>query len=161
MWVYNAWREWLEAMSNCIGRNVQKRVIKHFKGSPWVDQEFGSLEKAKLKANRCAKRSEKVSDWTAYRKLTNLVKSKWHKKNKSFIQELGLSVKTNPKKCWSYVKSKTGSGAMPQDKFLKGEKLSTPELTHLPNIFSQSFQTMIIQVIHWTVSLTAKKTIQP
>ena len=50
---------------------------------------------------------------------------------------------------------------MPQDKFLEGEKLSTPELTHLPNIFSQFFQTMIIQVIHWTVSLTAKKTIQP
>ena len=99
--VNDAWTEWLGAVNNCIDRNVPKRVIKHFKGPPWVDQELRSLQKAKLKANRCAKRSEKVSDWTAYRKLRNLVQSTRHKKHKSFIQELGLSVKKNPKKIWS------------------------------------------------------------
>ena len=93
---------------------------------PWVDQELGSLRKAKLKANRCTKRSEKVSDWTAYRKLKNLVQSAWHKKHKSG-HLAGLSVKTNPPKIWSNVKSKTGSGGMPQDMCLKGEKLSTAE----------------------------------
>ena len=108
--------EWLEAVSSCIDRNFQERVIKHSKGR--------SLQKDKLKAHRRAKRSEKVSDWTAYRKLRNTVQSTSHKKHKSFIKELGLSVKTNSKKFWSYVKSKTGSGVMPQD--LKKRKVVNP-----------------------------------
>ena len=125
--VNDAWTEWLEAVNSCIDRNALKRVIKHFKEPPLDNQVLRSLQKAKLKANRCAKRSEKVSDWTTYRKLRNLVQSTCHKNHKSFIQELGLPIKTNPPKIWSYVKSKTGSGAMFQDMFLKGEMLSTPE----------------------------------
>ena len=106
--INDAWTEWLEAVNSCINRNVPKRVIKHSKGPPWVDHWLRSLQKAKLKAHRRAKRSEKVSDWTAYRKLRNTVQSTSHKKHKSFIPELGLSVKTNPKKFYSYVKSKNG-----------------------------------------------------
>ena len=124
--INDAWTEWLEAVDSCIERNVPKRVVKHSKGPPWVDHELRSLQKAKLKAHRRAKRSEKVSDRTAYRKLRNTAQSTSHKKHKSFIQELGLSVKTSPKKFWSYVKSKTGSGVMPQDMFLKGEKVTNP-----------------------------------
>ena len=77
-------------------------------------------------------------------------------KHKYFIHEFGLSIKTNPYIVWSYVKSKTGSGAIPQDMFLRGEKLSTPEsqADTFNKYFSHFFQTMIHPVIY----LIAKKT---
>ena len=107
-----------------VSKHVPKRVIKHFKEPPSVDQELRSLQKAKLKANRCAKRLEKCLTGQFIAKLRDLVQPTWHKKDKSFIQEFGLSIKTNPEKIGHMSNLRWVVGLY---LYLKGEKLSTPE----------------------------------
>ena len=80
-----------------------------------------------LKAHRKAKRTGGSEDRLNFRHVRNKVNSLCRSKHKLFIQNLGIEVNSNPKKFWSYVKSKTGSRVIPPDMIYNGVKLSSPD----------------------------------
>ena len=125
--VDDAWSEWLHLVNDAIDKNVPKRIVKNNSGPAWVDSELRQLQKEKLKAHRKAKRTGGSEDWLNFRHVRNKVNSLCRSKHKLFIQNLEIEVNSNPKKFWSYVKSKTGSRVIPPDMIYNGVKLSSPD----------------------------------
>ena len=123
----DTWSEWLHLVNDAIDKNVPKRIVKNNSGPAWVDSELRQLQKEKLKVHRKAKRTGGSEDWLNFRHVHNKVNSLCRSKHKLFIQNLGIEVNSNPKKFWSYVKSKTGSRVIPPDMIYNGVKLSSPD----------------------------------
>ena len=67
------------------------------------------------------------------KKLSKLIKQK----RKDFIVKLGIMVKENPKRFWSYVKSKTGTRSIPN--VLKWENVEAKSSTEQAKLFNDYF----------------------
>ncbi|XP_028399956.1 uncharacterized protein LOC114523279 [Dendronephthya gigantea] len=108
-----AWQRWYDLFTSAVDRHVPKRKIRG--GSPpWIDGEVMHLLRQKKTARRKAlSRGKDSSCWEKFRHLRRLVKSTIRKKHSIYIQSLQTSLKDNPKRFWSYLKSRTRSGSIP------------------------------------------------
>ena len=128
----------------------------------WVDNELCQLQTEKLKAHRKAKRTRGAENWSTFRHLRNKGNSLCRSKHKLFIQNFGKEVNSNPKKFWSYVKSKTGNRVIPSDMIYKDVKLSTPDAQassfnkHFHSPFSNPVKLMLLVM---TIILTHTQTV--
>ena len=111
--VNEAWTNWLQAVQNIIEECVPKVVLNDSHKVPWFDAEIRNLRNKKKTAWRKGKRDNKASSWTKFRKLRNKLGHILKKKYKKFINDLEPNLKSNPKRFWSFIKSKTGGGSIP------------------------------------------------
>jgi hypothetical protein len=107
------WDSWLETVTSIINECVPKVKLNNTHEVAWFDQEVRHMRNKKNTAWRRAKRLNKPKDWKKFRKLRNSLINMLKTKYRKFINELGLSLKENPKQFWSYIKSKTGTGSVP------------------------------------------------
>ena len=86
---------------------------------------------------RRAHRKNTHASWAKFKKLRNKLVNLIRQKSKNFINNLGLSVKENPKRFWSYIKSKTKSSSTPSD-ILWGDKHADSS-SGIANLFNEYF----------------------
>ena len=111
--VNEAWTNWLQTVQNIIDECVPKIVLNDTHKVPWFDGEIRNLRNKKKTAWRRGKKGNKASSWLKFRKLRNKLGHLLKKKYRQFINDLEPNIKSNPKRFWSFIKSKTGSGSIP------------------------------------------------
>ena len=113
--VHSAWENWLQTVSSIIEMHVPKLHIRDKNLPEWFDKEVIHLRNIKNTAWRRAHLKNTHASWAKFRKVRNKIVNLVRQKSKKFINDLGFSVKENPKRFWSFVKSKTKSSSVPSD----------------------------------------------
>ena len=123
-----------------VNDKVPKVTIKGQSGPPWIDSEVRHLHKVKHTAWCRAKRSNKSRDWSSFKKYRNKLKNNIKAKDKAFMAGIGQAVNHNPKRFWSYFKSKTKQKTFPKPLNLI--------LSHLLIIMKNAICSMLIFILH-------------
>ena len=110
----HAWEVWLSRVAGMVNDKVPKVTIKGQSGPPWIDSEVRHLHNVKHTAWCRAKISKKSRDWSSFKKYRNKLKNNIKAKHKVFMAGIGQAVNHNPKRFWSYLKSKTKQKNIPQ-----------------------------------------------
>ncbi len=138
--IEHAWQYWhdtvLESMNKCI---PQKR-IKQCKAPPWIDGEARHLQNVKLSAWKKAKKSDNPSHWGAFRKARNKLKNALKAKYDHFVGSLSTTVKSNPKRFWSFFRSKTKSKVIPHT--MHDDSESVDSATEKSALFNKHFHSV-------------------
>ena len=111
--VNDSWIQWSETVKAIIDEYVPKVQLNDTHEVAWFDKDVRHLRNKKATAWRKAKRLNRLQDWRKFRKIRNSFNILLKRKYKKFIGELGFSVKQNPKKFCTFIKSKTGSRSVP------------------------------------------------
>ena len=109
------WNSWYEGLFNAVDQCIPKISIKCFRDPPWFDGEMRHVTNKKRTAWKRAKRSNTPAAWVKFRSLRNQTCSLARFKQKSFINSLALDCKKNPKRFWSFFKSKTKNHSLPDE----------------------------------------------
>ena len=112
-------------INKLIENNVPKRLVNHSLCPPWGDHELCNAHKAKMKAHKRAERTGTKAAWAHYRQLRNETNKICKSKYVCFINELGNCTAENPKKFWSFAKTKTSERSIPQEMISDSIKLTT------------------------------------
>ena len=136
----HAWEVWLSRVVGMVNDKVPKVTIKGQSGPPWIDSEVRHLHKVKHTAWCRAKRSNKSRDWSSFKKYRNKLKNNIKAKDKAFTAGIGQAVNHNPKRFWSYFKSKTKQKTFPKPLNLI--------LSHLLIIMKNAICSMLIFILH-------------
>lgn len=108
-----AWSKWREAVESRIDKCVPQVEVKDSTAPPWFDSEIRHLFNLKTTIWKKAKKSNKPSHWAKFRKIRNELKSAMSRSYKEYIQNLGTICKDNPKRFWSFFRSKTKRKCLP------------------------------------------------
>ena len=111
--VNEAWDAWYSKVMNIINEHVPKICLKNNCSVPWFDREVIMLRNRKNTAWRAAKRKSTPGKWAKYRQLRNSLNKLLKSKYNTYINNLGDKVKQDPKKFWSFVKSKRVNSSLP------------------------------------------------
>ena len=107
------WSLWFGAITSVIDHCVPKFVVRNSNEPPWFDAEMRHLMNCKKTAWRRAKQLNSETAWARFRTLRNRVKSALKTKYAAFIESLESTCKQNPKRFWTFFKSKTKTRALP------------------------------------------------
>lgn len=132
--VNSAWVTWLDTVNVIVEQCVPTVVIKDSTAPPWADSEIRHLRNLKRTAWRKARRT---NEWANFRKLRNKLKKVTRIKKRAFIDNLGDECTVNPKRFWSYYRSKTKSKSLPHS--VKNESNEAQEPNAKANMFNDYF----------------------
>lgn len=107
------WSIWLTTVENAIDACIPQRVIKDGNAPAWIDGEVRHLRNVKHSAWVKAKKTNNPAHWSTFRLIRNKLRACIRSKYDSFVRNLGESIVRNSKRFWSFVKSKTNSGSVP------------------------------------------------
>jgi hypothetical protein len=95
---------WEDLFLTCVDQFIPKIRIKDPNRPPWIDADVLHLIRKKERVRRKARITDSPYQWRKFRKIRSEVKKliKFNKLN--YIDKLGNSLKSNPKKFWSYYK---------------------------------------------------------
>ena len=110
-----AWKTWKSELTRIIDAHVPKVKARSSESPPWIDGEVMHLLKRKETARRAAKRSARASSslWDKFKQLRKESKHLIDIKYKEYTKTLGDNIKNNPKRFWSYFRSKTKTDSIP------------------------------------------------
>ena len=108
-----AWSNWCDTVLHVVDNCVPKSIISDNAPPPWFDKDVRHLINKKKTAWRQAKKKNGKRHWSKFKKLRNKLKRLLRVKYNSFIASLGDNCSQNPKKFWSFFKSKTKCGNIP------------------------------------------------
>ena len=143
--MWNAWR--LNVM-NALNVCTPKIVIKNTHNAPWVDGEMRHIINKKRTAWHKARRLNTEESWAIFRSIRNETKSLFKSKHKSFINSLGDTCKSNPKRFWSFFHFKTKSRSSPE--VIRNDETECSKPRDKATIFNRyfaSFLTVICMAI--------------
>jgi hypothetical protein len=113
--VHVAWSNWLSTVTDIVEQHVPKVLIRDNKFPEWFDKEVIHLRTKKNSAWRRARFNNTPESWSKFKKIRNNLVSLVRKKHAQFMCNLGMSVKENPKRFWSFVKSKNKNRSIPHE----------------------------------------------
>jgi len=102
--VDDVWEAWKTLFFQAVERSIQKKLIKRRRDVPLLNSDLKKLLHKKRRLWRKAKFSGDQAKWANYKKFSNLVKANL---NKDLTASLNNFFKQNPKRFWSFVKSRT------------------------------------------------------
>ena len=105
--VDDVWEAWKTLFFQAVERNIQKKLIKRRRDVPWLNSDLKKLLHKKRRLWKKAKFSGDQAKWANYKKFSNLVKDNLNKAYFAYVKDLTASLNTNPKRFWSFVKSRT------------------------------------------------------
>ena len=94
--------------------------MKKKRNVPWLTSAIRRLFRKRKRSWKKAKSSQLQSDWDKYKQCSNKVKSELNKSYWHHIQSLKKS--DNPKRFWSFRKSKTKSRSIPPEVSFENQK---------------------------------------
>ena len=71
-------------MHDIINRNIPTKLIKSRKDLPWLNDSIKSKMKRRNRLYIRAKRTQSISDWTAYRQLKNEINNLMSKAHEDY-----------------------------------------------------------------------------
>jgi hypothetical protein len=98
-----------------VEQHVPKVLIRGTKFPEWFDKEVIHLRTKKNSVWRKARYNNTPEAWSRFKKIRNNLVALFREKHAQFMCNLGLSVKENPKRFWSFVKSKNKNRSIPQE----------------------------------------------
>ena len=105
------WNNWKCVFFKAVHNNIPSRAIKSKQNVPWITSEIRKLFHKRKRLRKKAKSTQLESDWNKYKVLRNKVNSEL---NKSYYRHVHLLVESkNPKRLWSFIKSKTKNKSIP------------------------------------------------
>jgi hypothetical protein len=127
--VNSDWVNWLKIVTNIIKKHTPIIRIKDSSAPVWIDEDVRHAGNQKEALWRRAKATNSSKLWAKFRSIRNKYKNLLTNKYNAFINGMGEVIKDNPKRFWSYFKSKSqykslphvvkganGSASSPQDK---------------------------------------------
>lgn len=98
------WNKWKELFFAAVHNNIRKQHLNKKKNVPWLTSAIRRLFRKRKRLWKKAKFSQLKSDWDKYRQCRNKVKSELNKSHWYHFQSLINS--DNPKRFWTFIKSK-------------------------------------------------------
>ena len=121
--VDDMWNGWKGLFMQAVQNNISSKKIKPRRNVPWITSEIRKLFRKRKRLRRKAKATQLPSDWNKYKQLRNETKSALNKSYWSHVHDLIDS--KNPKRFWSFIKTKTKSKSIPPVVKFQNERAST------------------------------------
>ena len=119
----NIWERWKHLFFKAVRNNIPSKRIKPRKNVPWITSHIRRLFHKRKRLWKRAKASNNQNDWNNYRRIRNQTKSEL---NKSYWLHVSSLIESkNPKRFWSFIKSKTKYQSVPPTVQLNDEVAST------------------------------------
>jgi hypothetical protein len=129
---------WVTTVKNLINTHVPRITIKREHTPPWVDKDVIKQIRRKDSALRKAKKEDSQTNWARFRRYRNRLKNLITTKHREYLINICDSVTNNPKRFWTYIKSKTKSRGLPT--FLYNNvKTKVDSFKEMANIFNTYF----------------------
>lgn len=106
---------WQDLFLTCVDQFIPKIRIKDPNRPPWIDADVLHLIRKKERVRRKARLTDSPYQWEKFRKIRSEVKKLIKFNKRYYIDKLGYSLKTNPKKFWSYYKLITKTSRIPSE----------------------------------------------
>ena len=135
--VHLAWQNWLLKVNSIIEAHVPKVLLSNRECPEWFDKEVIHLRNVKNTVWRMAHAKNTPAAWAKFKKVRNKLQALIRVKHKQFIANLGESVKNNPKRFWSFVKSKSKSDSIPSKVLWNNQTAESP--AHKAELFNKYF----------------------
>jgi hypothetical protein len=133
----------MNVLNKTISKHVPKIKLNKNRDPVWFDQTVRHLRKCKNTAWRKYKRTKSKTAWNRYKKIRNTLQSKLRVCYNNYIAKLEPNIKENPKVFWSFMKSKTGKGSIPDS--VKHNNRVFTESTDIAEAFNNYFYSMFSQ----------------
>ena len=109
-----------------VERNIPSKQLKPQRNALWLKADLRKLIRRKRRLWKQAKSSGDPAKWVKYKRLGNCVKDQLNKAYWNYVNDLTASLKTNPKKFWSFVKARTGNRSVASCIEYEGQRAYTP-----------------------------------
>ena len=136
----DAWSKWLRKVEHAMDQTIPRVKIKGNGTAPWFDSEIRHLHNVKMTAWRRAKSSMKQKDKCTFKKIRRKLKKTIKGKYSKFINNLSEEVSDNPKRFWSFFRSKTKVKSVPQ--LVSDGDSSSSDLHDKVGMFNKYFQSV-------------------
>ena len=104
-----AWNNFKNVLSNLKEKYVPKKQLNKTRNPQWFDKETAVFYKRKKRLWRKYKASNNLNDYARYEEAEKKLKNKIRNSKKNFERRLAGESSKNPKKFYSYMKSKTSN----------------------------------------------------
>ena len=138
--VDDMWNSFKDQLIAVVNRHVPKINIKNKNSPPWVDGDVIKASKKKRTAFKRAKKLDSLAGWSKFKKLRNKVKNLVSNKYTNYINDLAANLSTNPKRFWSFLRSKSRSKSTPNSLIHDGVEYSDSYVK--ANLFNKFFQSV-------------------
>ena len=132
---------WVSKLEETLNTFVPRRIIRDINSPPWIDSEVINLSKKKETASKRARRTNAQSAWAKYRRLRNSLRNMIDQKYNKYTKDSLDDIRTNPKRFWSFLRSKTKSKHIPSEMKFQGNTSDEPEVVanYFNNLFYSNF----------------------
>ena len=138
------WDAWKLSFFQAVERNIPSKQLKPQRNALWLKADLRKLIRRKRRLWKQAKSSGDPAKWVKYKRLSNCVKDQSSKAYWNYVNDLTASLKTNPKKFWSFVKARIGNRSVASCIEYEGQRAYTP--LDKANLFNSFFQSVYIKV---------------
>ncbi|XP_055387427.1 uncharacterized protein LOC129616025 [Condylostylus longicornis] len=134
--IYDFYSIIFEIIDNHIPKIRRKDKLKE----PWLDRNLRHLRKRRNKLHHKIKHSgnDNNSLINDYNELANEFKIKGNEAYDNYVQNIGNSIMSNPKKFFDFINTKRKSSGYPISMCMNGRMSSSP--TEICNFFADNFQ---------------------
>ena len=112
--VNTAWSNFKHIFTTVLDKHIPKIIIKDSSTPAWIDSEVRHLQNKKYTSWKRAKKTNSEHHWSKFKKLRNRLKNLITAKYDQYIDGFGATLIDNPKRFWSFFRSKTRSKSLPQ-----------------------------------------------
>jgi len=131
------WECWYNALLAVLDQCIPKITIKCSNDPAWFDGEMRHMTNKKKTAWKRAKKSNTATAWAKFRAVRNETCALVRVKQESFLNSLAVTCKENPKRFWSYFKSKTKNHSLPDE--IHNDNLSCSDPQDKATMFNSYF----------------------
>ena len=107
------WQTWYDKIMEVINENIPQKTLGKTNTPPWIDLECMKLIQKKNRTLSKARKTKNPETEKKFRQLRNRIKNVISHKANNYINQLCENLHTNPKKFWSYLKTKRWSKESP------------------------------------------------
>lgn len=145
--VNDMWLSWSTALFDAIDLHVPKVTVSvSARGPPWFDGEARHLVNKKRTSWQSAKTRNTPAAWANFRVIRNQTTALLRAKHDEFLNSLSVTCMHNPKRFWSYFKSKTKSHSIPANVCHGDVECSAPK--EKAELFNTYFASVFTQPTH-------------
>ena len=101
------WSAFKTAISGAVDQHVPTKFTSTRRTHPWVNTSLRRMMRRKQRAHRKAKKSGNHRDWERFKRLQAETQKSTRKAHRNYMEDVvSADFKENPKRFWSFIKSK-------------------------------------------------------
>lgn len=135
-----AWNLWLSKLNFILNKNIPIINIKDSTAPSWIDHEVRHKQNRKHSAWKKARKTSTLAAWESYKRERNELKSLINNKYKQYLKSLHDDITDNPKRFWSFFRSKNRSKTLPAE--LKLDQSTATDAHDKAEMFNRFFHSV-------------------